>query len=348
MSDSSDSRHRAVHFVGTVPASDARAAYETFAAGVGDHLPVWIPDGETGDRQDWIKRIIDGLRNHPDLRLVRDGDWSDYESTPSFDVKPGHKLTNIELDYTSYFKESWPAFLDFRRADGSDHIFQVGIPSQLDLALVAFGFKATKGLRNLAPFRDATVREITKIQAIGGDDVVFQIEIPIPVILLSKVPAAAQPTVAKRLASEIIKVVRRSPGGTRFGIHLCYGDMNNESMADPSDSSALVRLANAIFAAWPKGQRLDFVHAPFARGSIAPTLDPVFYEPLARLRIPGGVRFAGGFVHEDLTVDQLRFIRDRIEGLIGATIDVGSACGLGRRDPERALKNIELSRAVAE
>lgn len=348
MTTASSNGHRSVHLVGTVPADDAADAFDLFAASVGDHLPTWIPDGETGDRLDWIQRIIDGLRHHPDLRLARDGDWSHYENTPYFEVAPGREFTSVELDYARYFAESWPSFQTFNDSHGDDHVLQVGIPSHLDLALVGFGFKPVAGLRNLAPFRDATVREITKIHAVAGDDVVFQLEIPIPLILLTRVPGPARPVVANRLAAELVKIVRRSPPGARFGIHLCYGDMNNESMADPDDSEPVVRLANAIVAAWPSAQRLEFVHAPFARGHEAPTLDPAFYQPLADLRLPEEVRLAAGLVHEDRSLDELRSLRDRIESLTSRTIDVGAACGLGRRDRTKAEANLELSRDVAE
>ena len=74
---------RHVHLVGTVPADDAKAAFELFATELGDRLPPWVPDGETGDRLNWIQRIIESLRSHPDLRLARDGDWSDYGKTPA-------------------------------------------------------------------------------------------------------------------------------------------------------------------------------------------------------------------------------------------------------------------------
>ncbi len=339
--------HRSVHLVGTVPADNARAAFELFAAEVGDHLPVWVPDGETGDRQDWIQRIIEALRHHPDLHLARDGDWSDYEHTPYFAVAPGREFTTLDLDYSTHFNESWPSFLAFRSEHGGDHVLQVGIPSHIDLALSAFGFRPGPALRNLAPFRDATVRENTKIHRVAGHDAVFQLEIPIPLILLTRVPAVMRPFVAGRLASELVKVVRRSPAGTRFGIHLCYGDMNHKSMGDPDDSLPMVQLANAIAAAWPAAQRLEFVHAPFARGEEPPSLDPDFYAPLARLRLPPGVRFAAGLVHERLSLDEMKDLRDRLEALIGTTVDVGASCGLGRRDRSRAEANLRLSAEVA-
>lgn len=338
---------RAVHLVGTVPADDARGAFRLFSDSLDVHLPRWIPDGETGDRLNWIGRIVESLRFHPDLELAEDGDWSGYDRTPRFEVKKGHRFTTMDLDYTRYFEESWPAWREYRESLEGEHALQVGIPGHLDLALAAFGFKPVPALRNLAPFRDATVREITKIHSVAGDQVVFQLEVPIPLILLTRLPGPLQPLVANRLAAELLKPVRRSPGGARFGIHLCYGDMNNEAMGDPGDCGPLVRLANALVSAWPDAQRLEFVHAPFARGAEPPSLDPEFYRPLADLRLPEDVRFAAGLVHERLDTDQLLALRDRIETLVGRTVDVGAACGLGRRDRERAETNLGLSRTLA-
>lgn len=339
---------RSVHLVGTVPAADASAAFALFASTLDGRLPRWIPDGETGDRLDWVLRIVEDLRRHPDLELAREGDWSDYDTTPFFRVARGRHFETLDLDYSRYFAESWPAFEEFRRGRTDAPGLQIGIPSHLDLALIAFGFKPAAALANLTPFRDATVREITRIHDRAGDDAVFQLEIPIPLILLTRVPARLRGVVARLLASELIKAVRRSPGGTRFGIHLCYGDMNHKAMGDPKDSGPLVQLANALVRAWPAFQRLEFIHAPFARGHKPPPLDSDFYNPLADLQLAAGVRFAAGIVHEDLELDDLRMLRDRIENLVDRPVDVGAACGLGRRDGERAVANLELSRAVAE
>lgn len=341
-----DDRRR-VHLVGTVPSDDARAAFDLFASTLDGHLPPWIPDGETGDRLDWVQRIIDGLRDHPDLRIARDGDWSDYQQTPYFAVAPGRKFTSLEFDYTHYFKESWPEFQRFRSERQGDHVLQVGVPSHVDLALIAFGFKPGPGLRHMAPFRDATVREITRIHAVAGDEAVFQLEIPIPLVLLGRAPSAVRPVLAKRLAAELVKVVRRAPRGARFGIHLCHGDMNHRSMADPEDAGSIVQLANALVRAWPPDQRLDFIHAPFARGEEPPSLDPEFYAPLSGLRLPRESQFAAGLVHEGLALAEMLAIRNRVENLIGRKVDVGAACGLGRRDRDRAETNLRLSAEVA-
>jgi len=44
---------RHVHLVGSVPLASARDVFSTVSAALGDRLKR-IPDGETGDRGDWI------------------------------------------------------------------------------------------------------------------------------------------------------------------------------------------------------------------------------------------------------------------------------------------------------
>jgi hypothetical protein len=58
----------------------------------------YLPDGETGVRRNWVIGMIEGFRSHPDLRLVKDGDWSDYDKTPRFALQPGHRLYGAALD----------------------------------------------------------------------------------------------------------------------------------------------------------------------------------------------------------------------------------------------------------
>lgn len=340
--------HRTVHLVGTIPTASAADAFALAVEVLGDDLPACLPDGETGDRLDWVNRIVERLRDHPDLELWKDGDWSGYENTPGFRVRPGHPFETVDLDYVHYFRASWPAFREVADRLGRHLRLQVGIPGHLDLALIASGFRPPVARKLLGPFRDATLREISVIQDAARHEVVFQIEIPIELILLTRIPGPVRKVVAAVMAREILKVVHRSARGARFGIHLCYGDLNHESMGTPIDAGPLVLLANALTAAWPEHQVLEFIHAPFALGAEPPPLDDAYYAPLADLRLPTSVRFAGGFIHEGRSGAELIELRNRIEELLGRRIDVAASCGLGRRDLARARRNLELSRLVAD
>lgn len=336
---------RSVHLVGTIPAGSTENALSWVTGILGDSIGPCLPDGETGDRADWVNRLVENLRRHPDLELARDGSWSSYTDTPAFRVRKGRHLRWVDLDYYEEFAASWPVYEDM--VAGSGRRLQVGIPGHFDVAAVSFGFNLPITLRNLGPFRDATIREMGAIWARGGDQVVFQIEVPIELIMLSKMPGPARSAAAKRFAREILRLVEAAPPGARIGLHLCLGDLNNEAMGNPADAGPLVILANAIMAGWPAGRVLEYVHAPFAHGADPPSMDPDYYAPLSGLWIPEDVRFIGGFIHEGSTIADLVSIRDQIEHQLGRRIDVAASCGLGRRDRPAARKNLEIAKAVA-
>ena len=138
-------------------------------------------------------------------------------------------------------------------------------------------------LRHRKPFTDATVAEIEAIHALGGDDVIFQIEIPAELVSVARVPRPMQPAVAALLARGVANLARRSPAGARFGLHLCLGDMNHRALAQLKDTAPLVTLANALARAWPDDRPLEFVHAPFAAADQPPPLAPALVPAAGRV-----------------------------------------------------------------
>jgi len=338
---------RSVHLVGTIPAPSTEAALDLVDDALGSTLGPVVPDGETGDRLDWVNRLVQNLRSHPDLELAREGDFSSYENTPAFKVRKGHDFTSVDLDYLEEFKASWPVFEAFRSRRGGDLALQVGIPGHIDLSFISFGFNLPRGLRNLKPFRAASIEAVERIHAIAGDGVVFQLEVPIELILLTRLPAPIRGLATRLLAREALKVVAGAPEGARFGIHHCYGDLNHESMGRPKSAATLVRFSNALIRGWPAGRRLEFVHAPFALGKVPPPVDREFYAPLGDLDLPADTRFIAGFVHEGRSREELVGIRDTIEDIMSRSVDVAASCGLGRRDADAARRNLDLSREVA-
>ena len=57
---------RQVHLVGSVPLADARAVFTTVSAALGPRLKR-IPDGETGERSDWITWLEPAFAENPAL-----------------------------------------------------------------------------------------------------------------------------------------------------------------------------------------------------------------------------------------------------------------------------------------
>jgi hypothetical protein len=343
---------RHTHLVGAWPGLSGNKAMETALQRLGPYLDR-LSDGETGFRSMWATPNIEAFRANPDVELVRDADFTGMDDITQYRVRDGANLDadNIRLTYLGAFKESFPNFKVLRDRHGRPDLrFQVGIPTPLDLAVFTFGGEEALGDAALrTPIEDATVRQIDEIFAIGGDEVVFQLEAVVALVSVAQAPDAQQPEVADGIARELVRVAARGPEGARYGIHLCLGDFTHKAYGHMRDVRPLVRMANAIAIHWPAGRSLDYVHAPFAAAEEPPTFDAGFYEPLRDLELPDQTRFVAGFVHEHLDLDQHVELLARIEGLVGHGVDVAAACGLGRRpSPDEAWDAMDKSAALIE
>jgi hypothetical protein len=343
---------RGVHLVGALPGASARDAMEAALDRLGPLLRT-LSDGETGPRSLWIQANIAKLRDNPDVELVRDGALTSYQDVPQFAVKEGHEPTAEGMErallMADAFRSSYPVFKGLRDERGHPGLaFQVGIPSHVDYAVVGFG-PAGFAPAIYDACLDATARQVTAVQAESGGDVVFQIEMPIALSAVAMAADGDQAATAADMAARIVQLPQRTAEGTRFGLHLCLGDMNHKAFATMRDVTPIVLLSNEVVGRWPAGRPLEFVHAPFAAAEEPPSFDPAFYEPLRDLDLPASTRFAAGFVHERVPLDQSRELLARIESLVGRPVDVSAACGLGRRpDVAQVWDSMDKSRALAD
>ncbi|NMO16583.1 hypothetical protein HPC49_08905 [Pyxidicoccus fallax] len=337
---------RAAHLVGSIPAAETAEAMRLALELLGKRLR-FLPDGEAGTRRNWIAHIIDSFRKHPDLELRRNGDWSSYKEVPSFGVRRGHRLTEASLDlgYVAAYAESYEVFRRLRAQAGMPDLrFQAGLPGDLDLALFTLG--PVGALRWGAAFRGALLRELRQLHALGGADIVFQLEAPVELVTVSKAPGLLQSPLASYFASRLAGFAREAPEGARFGVHLCLGDLNHASLGRLGDARPIAELVNALTRAWPGNRPLEYVHVPFAAGeSTAPT-DARFYAPLARVVLPERTRFVAGLVHERWTEAETRPVLQHVERALGRRVDVAAACGLGRRSRDEAVQVMRTTLAL--
>lgn len=325
---------RKTHLVGAWPGEFGVHAMETAFVRLGPHLER-MSDGETGDRSQWIRPTIEWLRANPDVERILE--LKKRTDEVMYRLRPGHTFRpdRIQLGYLRAFQQSYPAFRVLRERHGLPHVsFQVGIPAPLDLALIAFGSDARADASLAAAFMAATLDQIAQIRAEAGDDVVFQVETVAALIATAQAPAADQSAVAERMASDLVEVAERAPEGTRFGIHLCFGDYHHKATGQAENARPIVLLANALGRSWPAGRPLDYIHAPLAAADQPPALDDAWYEPLRELDLPESVRFVAGLVHEHIDVDRLKTLLATVERIIGSEVDVAATCGLGRRPSE--------------
>jgi hypothetical protein len=334
---------RSIHFVGSMPGTDAAEVMRDGLRRSG-RAALCMPDGEIGERGSWIMPVIEGFRTHPGFELRRDGDWSCYEKAPVFRLRRGYRLVagDLRIGQAEQFEASYPIFRQVRDELGyTDVAFQVGLAGDLDFSLFTFG--PGGAFTHRRPFAEALVREIERMHAVAGSDVIFQLELPAELVLVTKAPAVLRPAIAGLLAAGVAKLAAAAPRGARFGVHLCVGDLRHKALGRLRDARPVTLLANAIAAAWPAGRSLEYVHVPLAAGDAPAPLDGAFYAPLAGLRLPAATRFAAGFVHEERSLDELRSTLCLVEESYGGAVDVASACGFGRQNADTARACIDLA-----
>lgn len=333
-------------FLGTIPSASVEDAVSWMLDAAAPRL--WsIPDGEPGERNNWIKPVIDAFRGSPALQLTVDGDWSSYSSLPEFRIRPGASLSadDLPLPYAANARTSWPIVRELCERHGrSDLPFQVDIPSDLHMTRFTFG---AEGLEQRPLFAAATVREIAAIREQIGDDVVFQISAPAEMVFTTLAPADGQAAVAAEMARGLADLVAATPPGTRVGVHLCHGDMNHVALGGMDTTAPLILLANALADAWPDGRPFEYLHAPLAAGQTPPPLDAAFYAPLGDLRLPAGTRFVAGLAHEDQSLGDQLIALAHVDAALGQAADVATTCGLGRRSREAAAAAIERTVELA-
>jgi hypothetical protein len=248
----------------------------------------------------------------------------------------------LNFHWLDYFKQSYPIYQKLKRAQGlSDLKFQVGLPTGLGITFVVLG--PINGLRYAQAFNRRMAYEANEIaKLVDPGDLVFQIEIPIEVIMFHLLP----PVISDIVFRSVIGLINLLNPAIPIGIHLCLGDLNNESLAKLSSLKRLVKFSNKLVAKFPATHKLEFIHYPLAEGKIPPVTDSSFYDELGKITLPSNTRFIAGFVHEKLSLDEHTHLLKNIENIRGDKVDVACSCGMGRRSKEVADQLLKIKKQL--
>lgn len=334
---------RAPQLIGSIPGTNLRGVLAWQMSAL-PGLPL-VSDGEL-DRPNWVATFVTALRDHPDLEVKAEGQYSGYSDILVHRVKKGRRLTSdsMTLEYPARTGEvlaEVDAVADELGLAAAPDLL-VGIADPRNLALFSLGPSGL--LFHTRPFRELVATEVATVHAQGGDRAVVQLEAAFQLVATVKAGPLRGP-VARWLARDMVRVVRGSPARTRFGVHLCLGDLNHHSMVRLATLEPVVALANAIVSAWPADRRLEYIHAPLAAAGEPVPVAKEYYQPLGRLRLPADVRFVAGLVEENQDVTEQRQALHFVERELGP-VDVAATCGLGRRTPQAAQRWAQQARQL--
>lgn len=192
------------------------------------------------------------------MRTPCHGSWSNYDDVDRRALRRGQKYQpdDVPLSMAEHFgaeRDALQAVLGHQSAKP----LQIGIPAYLDMALFIFGPRGV--LRYARTFRRALSSQINafKKPSLQGS--------------LSTQAAGSADLGSRRAAPAeargylVLVQVQAAPSGTRFGVHLCFGDLGHHALRQLPDADALAALSSALIQQWPQHTALDFVRLPLPR-----------------------------------------------------------------------------------
>ncbi len=339
-----------VHIVGSVPLADAAAVFEAIGAALGERVPR-IPDGETGDRLNWISWLAPLFADNPAFEPA----GRDYLVHAQASAMPHHRLKSGvgasevafgELGYAAHAARSYGAFAAAKAAGR--------IPArcrfQVDLApahTIMRSFVDEADQAAVEPVYDAALwAEIARIAAaVPHGELAIQFDVASAVFyrLETGEPTRSgrtKPEMLDTFAGEMIALGGCVPDGVELLYHLCYGDNNHRHSIEPSSMADMVAFANRISAGIARG--IELFHMPVPRSRS----DDAYFAPLGGLRLRPETRLSLGLVHH---TDGVAGTAKRLVTAERYADDflIATECGFGRRPPETIAELLRIHAEVA-
>lgn len=343
-----------VHFNGSVNLVDAGSVMREIVSRVPAGLRR-IPDGETGDRGNWIFFQMQKFQQSPLLVPARplDAAEGDYEQLPQLRLADGVDPAEMkwpDLGYAEAYLGSYETFAALR-AEGvipAGVRFQVEYPTPL--ASIGGYIVPEQQQALLGSYEQAMFADLDRLlAAIPHDDVAVQWDVAVEFGILEEsfVPGGAQAFDA--IIAGLVRCVDIVPADVPVGLHLCYGDYGHQHFKQPESLALQVRVLNAVGAAAgrtvsfvsftvPQYQREESYFAPLAGLAADPDTELNFalvpYHPADQA--PG------------TTADQVRLIDAALAASPGGSRAWGicTECGMGRAGRDEIPGLLDLHREI--
>ncbi len=342
---------RNVYLVGSVPLADARAVFETVSAALGTRLKR-LPDGETGERGDWISWLEPVFADNP--AFEKSGEFFRVHATGTgrerYTLKRGLAPRDVRFDnlfYADIARRSYAVFRELKDAGKipAETKFQVDlVPAHSVLWL----FLVDALHAPIDPIYNAALkREIEKIAAaIPHDDLAIQFDVASAVFArLERNEASSygrsKAEMQETFSTILVDLGNSVPADIDLLYHLCYGDSNHKHVVEPTDMGDMVDFANRLSRRMARP--IQLIHMPVPRNRT----DDAYFAPLRKLALRPETELCLGLVHHTDGVDgtkrRLAAARRQV-----ADFAIATECGFGRRDPATIPELLRIHAVVAD
>ncbi len=344
-----------VHFNGSVNLADAETVMREIAARVPSGLRR-IPDGETGDRGNWIFFQLQKFMQLPWLVPARplDAAEGDYEELPQLRLADGVDPAEVswpDLGYADAYLGSYAIFARLRE----EGVIPAGVRFQVEyptpLASIGGYIVPEQQQALLGSYERAMFADLSRLlDAIPHDEVAVQWDVAVEFGVLEEAFAPGGAQAFDAIIAGLARCVDQVPAGIPAGLHLCYGDYGHQHFKQPESLALQVRVVNAVTAAAgrpvsfvsftvPQYQREDSYFAPLAELTASPGTELNFalvpYHPAEQA--PG------------TTEAQVRLIDAALAASPGGRHEWGicTECGMGRASRDEIPALLDQHRQIA-
>ena len=324
-----------VHLVGSVPLENAGAVLDLTGNILGGRCRRF-PDGETGERRNWIGWQLRVFEGQAALRQAARRE-RDYQLHPPFEFSPGKGAVDLAFGELGFAREAIAGFALFESKQSAGVIpaearFLVAIPTPF-APVYSFTAYAVQG--DVFPVYEAAIlRELDEICAsLPHEALAIQWDVATEMSIFEGVYGVPFDDAWEVLNGRLATLGNAVPEGVELGFHLCYGSMNNRHWKEPDDLGMCVRVANDVLSRL--GRPMDFLHMPVP----VDRSDDGFFAPLGDLRLAHETELYLGLVHDDGPDGN----RTRLETAARHwdRFGISAECGLGRWETEDVPRLIQ-------
>jgi hypothetical protein len=340
-----------VYLVGSVPMATAEEVFETVAAALGPRLKR-IPDGEIGERGDWITWLEPAFTNN--LALQKSGEFFRVHESGTgrerYTLKPGLKPQDVRFDNLFYADVTKESYAVFKRLKYAGKIAP-GTKFQVDLVpahSVIWLFLVDALHSQIDPvYNQAVKHEIEKIAAaIPHEELAIQFDVASAVFarLERNEPNSYGRTKAEMqetFSNILIELGNHVPSDIDLLYHLCYGDSGHRHVIEPTDMGDMVEFANRLSRQIRRPVQL--IHMPVPRNRT----DDAYFDPLKRLKLRPETEICLGLVHYTDGVEGTKK-RNAIARKFLPNFSIATECGWGRRDPRTIPELLRIHAEIAK
>jgi hypothetical protein len=311
-----------------------------------------IPDGETGERLDWITWLEVVFANSP--ALEQSDELFRVHATGTarnrYRLRQGKSIADIRFENLFYADKAKESYRTFKRLRDAGKIAP-GTRFQVDLVpahSVLWLFLAENLQAPVDPiYNEALLREIDKLAAeIPHRDLSIQFDVASAVFARLQrgetgVYGEDKAAMQEKFAAILADLANHVPADIPVLFHFCYGDSNHRHVVEPTDMRDMVDMATRLNRLVKRP--INLVHMPVPRDRS----DDAYFAPLKNLQLRPETTLALGLVHH---TDGLEGTARRMETARKYARDfaIGTECGFGRRKPETIPELLRIHAEAAK